>query len=64
MAIKDSLRTLHLSVARTVGDGSYGQRKGGLAGLCLDDAGFSAHQRQTTHEAALSCQMEVASGLL
>lgn len=35
MAIKVSLRTLHLSVARTVGDGSYSQRKGGLAGLSL-----------------------------
>lgn len=35
MAIKDSLKTLHLSAARTVGDGSYSQRKGGLAGLSL-----------------------------
>lgn len=31
-------------------------------GCAWADAGFSAHQRQTTHEAALSCQMEVASG--
>lgn len=35
MAIKDSLKTPHLSAARTVGDVSYSQRKGGLAGLSL-----------------------------
>lgn len=35
MVIKDPLKTLHLSVARTVGDGNYSQRKGGLAGLSL-----------------------------
>lgn len=35
MAIKESLKTFHLSPARTVGDGSYSWRKGGLAGLSL-----------------------------
>ena len=34
-AIKESLKTLHLSPARTVGAGNYSWRKGGLAGLSL-----------------------------